>query len=144
MADSLPKEKKLTAQNRLKIVLEVIKGNKPVSQVCTEAGISRAFFYKLRKQYLEAGEGRGEKLRALEPKRGWKRNGRQLSRDQVKEIVAVILKNPEYGIPRILKQIHTSKHKKIVSHGGIQTLLHKLDLNTKRKRKLFVTPSSCL
>jgi len=113
VSKALPSGKKLDAQERLKIVLGVVEKNRPVSNVCEQAGISRSFFYKLKRKYLEAGESRKEKLRALEPRREWKRNGRQLSRDQIKEIVAVILENPEDGIPRILRQIEAKNHQKV-------------------------------
>ncbi len=137
MRISLPKAKKLEAKERLEVVLQVVEKNKPVSRVCKRVGISRDFFYKLKKQYFEAGESRKEKLKALEPRRKWIRRGRQLSGNQIKQIIKVVLKNPEYGIPKILEQIQANNRKKIVSHGGIQTFLLKLDLNTKEKRKAF-------
>jgi hypothetical protein len=64
-------------------------------------------------------------------------NSKNLAR-QVKEVLTVILETPEYGIPKILKQIYAKHRKKIVSQGGIQNLLAKLELNTGKKRKSFI------
>ena len=138
MVKNLPKAGKLSASARYESVFEAVSGKKSVSWVCKKYGISRSFFYKLKSKYLQAGDSKREKLKSLKPNHKCQRGGKKLSEDQVGEILSVIFKNPEYGIKKALQQIYAKRHKQIVSHGGIQSFLLKLNLRTKRQRKLFI------
>jgi putative transposase len=47
------KKRQYTADEKLSVVLEMMKGNKPVSQICKEHGINDSLAYKWRDEALE-------------------------------------------------------------------------------------------
>jgi len=48
------KQRKYTADEKLSVVMEIIKGQKPVSQICKEHGIRDSLAYKWRDEGLES------------------------------------------------------------------------------------------
>lgn len=50
------KQRKWTAEEKMAIVLEGIKGNKSVADICREHKISQALYYRWRDKFLEGGK----------------------------------------------------------------------------------------
>jgi len=49
------KQRKRTAEEKIPIVLEGIKGSKSVAELCREHKISQALYYRWRDKFLEGG-----------------------------------------------------------------------------------------
>ncbi|HIV06100.1 MAG TPA: transposase [Candidatus Merdousia gallistercoris] len=49
-------QKKWTSKEKLRIVLEVIKGQVPLGELCVRNGVSQAQYYKWRDRLLKEGE----------------------------------------------------------------------------------------
>ena len=47
--------KKFTAEEKMAIVIEGLKGKKTVAQICREHGISQSQYYKWRDRFLQGG-----------------------------------------------------------------------------------------
>lgn len=45
-----------SAEEKLSIILEGLKGEASVSEICTKHGVSQAWYYKLRDKFLEGGK----------------------------------------------------------------------------------------
>jgi transposase len=45
-----------TVEEKLAIILEGLKGEIPVSEICSKHGISQAWYYSLRDKFLEGGK----------------------------------------------------------------------------------------
>jgi transposase-like protein len=45
-----------TAEEKLSIILEGLKGESTVSEICSKYGLSQACYYKLRDKFLEGGK----------------------------------------------------------------------------------------
>lgn len=43
-------------EEKLSIILEGLKGESTVSEICTKYGVSQAWYYKLRDKFLEGGK----------------------------------------------------------------------------------------
>lgn len=50
------KPRKWTAEEKMAIVLEALRGQKSVAEICREHQISQSLFYRWRDKFLEAGE----------------------------------------------------------------------------------------
>jgi transposase-like protein len=50
------KQRKWTAEEKMAIILEGIKGTKSVSEICREHKISQALYYRWRDKFLEGGK----------------------------------------------------------------------------------------
>ncbi len=50
------KQRKWTAEEKMAIVLEGIKGSKSVAELCREHKISQALYYRWRDKFLEGGK----------------------------------------------------------------------------------------
>ena len=51
------KQRQYTAQFKLETVLEVLKGEKPIAQVCRERSVTDSLVYKWRGEFLERAAG---------------------------------------------------------------------------------------
>jgi len=58
-------ERKFSAEEKIRIVLEGFRKELPVSELCRREGISASIYYSWLKQFMEAGKGRlkGDTLR---------------------------------------------------------------------------------
>jgi transposase-like protein len=45
----------LSAERKIGLILEGLRGHRPVRELCRHAGISRACYYRWRHQFLDAG-----------------------------------------------------------------------------------------
>jgi transposase-like protein len=52
------KLRKWTVEEKMAIVLEGLKGQKTLAEICREHGISQALFYRWRDRFLEGGQKR--------------------------------------------------------------------------------------
>ena len=50
--------KKYSAEDKIRIVIEGLRGEKSVAELCRKEGISQSLYYKWSKEFLEAGKGR--------------------------------------------------------------------------------------
>ncbi len=48
--------RKFTAEEKIRIVLEALRGEIPVSDICRREGIAASLYYKWSKEFLEAGK----------------------------------------------------------------------------------------
>ena len=48
--------KKFTADEKIRIVLEGLRGEVPISEICRKEGIAASVYYKWSKSFLEAGK----------------------------------------------------------------------------------------
>jgi transposase len=85
--------KKYSAEEKIRIVLEGLRGDESISELCRREGIAQSMYYKWSKEFMEAGKQRlaGNTKRqadSSEVKELRKQN------DQLKELVAELaLKN---------------------------------------------------
>ena len=49
-------KKRFTAEEKIRIVLEGLRGQIPISEVCRREGLSAAAYYKCSKDFLDAGK----------------------------------------------------------------------------------------
>jgi len=50
--------KKYSSEEKIRIVLEGLRGEESISEICRQEGISNAIYYKWSKDFLEAGKRR--------------------------------------------------------------------------------------
>jgi transposase len=50
--------RKYTSEDKIRIVLEGLKGEETVAEICRREGISQSLYYNWSKQFLEAGKAR--------------------------------------------------------------------------------------
>ena len=48
--------RKFTAEEKIRIVLEALRGEIPISDICRREGIAVSLYYKWSKEFLEAGK----------------------------------------------------------------------------------------
>ncbi len=48
--------RKFTAEEKIRIVLEALRGEIPISDICRREGIAVSMYYKWSKEFLEAGK----------------------------------------------------------------------------------------
>ena len=48
--------RKFTAEEKIRIVLEALRGEIPISDICRREGIAASLYYKWSKEFLEAGK----------------------------------------------------------------------------------------
>ena len=48
--------RKFTAEEKIRIVLETLRGELPISDICRREGIAASLYYKWSKEFLEAGK----------------------------------------------------------------------------------------
>ncbi|MFA5261001.1 MAG: transposase [Candidatus Omnitrophota bacterium] len=48
--------RKFTPDEKIRIVLEGLRGNVPITEICRKEGIASAVYYKWSKEFLEAGK----------------------------------------------------------------------------------------
>ena len=51
-------QRKYTAEDKIRIVLEGLKGEESIAELCRREGISQSLYYNWSKQFLEAGKDR--------------------------------------------------------------------------------------
>src|SRR3989344_8902192 len=114
---------KLSAKQKLGIFRRAEAGGNVVD-ICRQAGISRALFYKLRSRY--------------QSHMAWKPASRRVSAKNQKLILSIVGKHPEYSslkISKVLPKDHDGKS--LVSNHGVQNVLARLDLSTFEKRREY-------
>jgi transposase InsO family protein len=128
-ADSLARQRK-TLRDRAE------RREAPVTQLCSEAGISRSRFYELRARYRQYGEA------GLRPKpRPAERPDRQLPEPLVDAIVAYAVEHPTHGARTIALVLATPRFGGWrVSHGGVANALRRAGLS-RRLARLAVAES---
>ncbi|MFQ6103276.1 MAG: transposase [Candidatus Glassbacteria bacterium] len=57
-----------TVEEKLSIVLEGVKGDRPVSEICKEHGVSLPLYYKWRNRFIEGGRNGLERATGLKEK----------------------------------------------------------------------------
>jgi len=48
--------RKFTAEEKIRIVLEALRGEVPISEICRREGIAVSMYYKWSKEFLQAGK----------------------------------------------------------------------------------------
>ncbi len=90
--------RKFSAEEKIRIVLEALKGEESISEICRREGINPNLYYRWSKDFLEAGKRRlqGDTVREANSSEV---NGLNNENDQLKQLVAELsLKN------RVLKK----------------------------------------
>jgi transposase len=90
--------RKYSSEEKIRIVLEGIRGEESISAICRREGISSNLYYRWSKDFLEAGKKRlqGDTVREAN---SLEVNGLRQENDQLKQLVAELsLKN------RVLKK----------------------------------------
>jgi transposase len=90
--------RKYSSEEKIRIVLEGLRGEENVAALCRREGISQSLYYKWSKQFLEAGKARlvGDTKRQATSREV---DGLRQQNDQLKQLVAELaLKN------RVLKK----------------------------------------
>ena len=85
--------KKYGAEDKIRIVVEGLRGESTVAELCRKEGISQRLYYKWSKEFLEAGKSRlaGNTKREADSEQGKEMRGEL---DQLKLLVAELsLKN---------------------------------------------------
>ncbi len=90
--------KKFSAEEKIRIVLEVLKGDDSIAEICRKEGINPNLYYRWSKDFLEAGKKRLQGDTVREANSNEVTDLRQ-ENDQLKQLVAELsLKN------RVLKK----------------------------------------
>jgi transposase len=90
--------KKFSAEEKIRIVLEVLKGEESIAEICRKEGINPNLYYRWSKDFLEAGKKRLQGDTVREANSSEVTDLRQ-ENDQLKQLVAELsLKN------RVLKK----------------------------------------
>jgi len=128
---------KQKAKRRLKIIEEVIKEGKSVTQVCQAHKISRTIFYRWKARYDQSSPE--ERLKNLEDKkRVIKRHPRQVPKEYERLILDLALNYPQFGVQRITQSLPLNgENKPLVGYHGVQRVLERNNLNTYEKRLIF-------
>ena len=90
--------KKYSAEEKIRIVLEGLRGESTIAELCRREGIAQSLYYKWSKEFLEAGKQRlaGNTKRQADSEQV---NGMKYENEQLKQLVAELaLKN------RVLKK----------------------------------------
>jgi len=59
--------KKYTAEEKIRIVLEGLRGESTIAEVCRREGINTNMYYKWSKEFLDAGKERGKTVYFVHP-----------------------------------------------------------------------------
>jgi transposase len=90
--------RKFNSEEKIRIILEVLKGEESIAEICRREGIALSLYYKWSKTFLQAGKRRldGDTVREANSKEV---SALRQENDQLKQLVAeLILKN------RVLKK----------------------------------------
>jgi transposase len=85
--------KKYSAEEKIRIVLEGLRGESTIAELCRREGIAQSLYYKWSKEFLEAGKQRlaGNTKRQADSEQV---NGIKQENEQLKQLVAELaLKN---------------------------------------------------
>ena len=95
--------KKYCTEEKIRIVLEALRGEMSVAELCRREGISQGMYYKWSKEFLEAGKQRSEQ-KYYQKRTQCGCSGRRREMEQLKPLVAElslknrVLKNSLLGI----------------------------------------------
>ncbi len=90
--------RRFSSEEKIRIVLDVLKGEESISEVCRKEGISPNLYYRWSKDFLEAGKKRLQGDTVREANTG-EVTGLRQENDQLKQLVAELsIKN------RVLKK----------------------------------------
>jgi len=126
------REKWLSAQERLMVIEQVLRENRPVAKVCENFGISRKTFYKWLKRFRDETQ---EKLERLKD-RSWQlsQHPRKLAGDLEMEVLKVVKVNPAYSVHQVYQNLPQYQGRPVVGHHGVQNVLVRYGLNTMDRR----------
>jgi transposase-like protein len=122
---------RLSPEDRLRILNRVYIDRISVAQACREFGISRFTFYKLQKRYL-SGASYGTNLQLLSDRyRSRQSHYRQVSSRVEREVLGLVRKNPKLSTHQLASKVAG------IGNHGVQGLLKKLSLQTRKDREVF-------
>ena len=122
---------KLTVPEREAIVNRVLSGEE-VAALAKEVDVSRILLYRWLKRYKKAGRS------GLFPrKRHIERYWRQTPEKYEKVVLSLVVKHPEWGIRKLLKNVPVIGGKAIIGFHGIQNVLRRADLLTYEARLAY-------
>lgn len=126
-------------QKRIEL-FHLVKELQNVSEACRKTGVSRQYFYELRKIYQHQGE------EALKEKNRKKPNLKNRVAPEVeKAVVSFSYRYPSYGQVRVANEL--KQNGIVVSPGGVRSIWKRNGMKnykerTSRMKELFMTPSS--
>ena len=84
--------RKFSAEEKIRIVLEGLKGEASIAELCRREGISPNLYYRWSKDFLEAGKKRlqGDTMREANSQEV---NGLRQENEQLKQVVAELMLN---------------------------------------------------
>lgn len=131
----LPKEPpvKLSPQDRLEMIEKVVKEGAAAADVCQHYGISRTIFYRLKKRYDQAPEGK-KALALTDKEPEIERYWHQAPEKYEEAVLKVVADYPELSSRKIVGYLPKIGKKPILSNHGVQNVLRRHDLNTYAKR----------
>jgi transposase-like protein len=98
---------KLTAKQKLEIVLVGLRGERPVRDLCREHEISETLYYRWRDQLLEAGGERLGGRRSAEASRSWRRGSPSWSgRSGARPMSVAVIDNATGDLISIQETVH--------------------------------------
>jgi len=130
-------KKELAPAERLVLVRLVDRYQVPVSQACRLFSQSRRTFYKWYQRYHQSASGQEyQAVCNVEPavKHYW----RQAKDKQVKAVLKIVQKHPEYSTHKVAEALPKTAGKPILGNHGVQNVFKRLNLNTHEKRLAYV------
>ncbi|MBI1823656.1 MAG: helix-turn-helix domain-containing protein [Nitrospirae bacterium] len=98
-----------------------------VSEACKKIGVSRQYFYELRKDYQKQGE---EALKVKDRKKPNLKN--RVAPEIEKAVVSMAFQNPAYGQVRVALELNRSGV--LISPGGVRSIWKRNGLENYQKR----------
>src|SRR5687768_7283611 len=122
--------RQFSAEEKIRIVLEGLRGEESIAELCRREGIASSMYYGWSKEFLEAGKKRlaGDEAlsdRSPRPGRVWNRIPEEIRN----QIIDLALDEPELS-PRELAVRFTDDRKYFVSEASVYRLLKAQDLIT--------------
>ena len=131
----MPARKRLSPNDRLRLLERVFKEGSSVSQACNAFRVSRFTFYRLAKRFLKDASGEVNLSLVLDRYRRGSSHHRSVPHGVSRRVIEHIRKDPGLSVHK-LAQITPG----IGSH-GTQLLLEKLGLRTRKDREHFAKSS---
>lgn len=132
----MPALKRLTSEERKRIIKRVLEDGISVTEACKEFGISRFTFYKWLNRYKSSDKELSEVLKDRNP-RG-RNHWRSPSANRIKEILKRVRENPEYSSRRIQRELSQDGRSIEISPHGVQSVLDRLGLSRYEDRLEYV------
>ena len=125
--------KRLSIEDKLHLIKRA-EASEKVSEICRQAGISRALFYRIRKRFYSSGKNPGS-LKPRKPQLIYKR----VSGFNQNLILSIVRRYPEYSSKKISSLLPKKINgKPVVGNHGVANVLLRLGLPTYKERLKYI------